>query len=127
MNRRHFLGSMAAAPLLRPVFRKPKNTPIDVGNEKQLLIDDLFFEVHEGIRLTINPPRKTGEHLVVCDRPWEDWFIAQLSTIKDDDGTYKPTFPISTSDPCSSDLPVTNNQNLSALQPRNKCFSSYFG
>ena len=40
---------------------------------------------------------------------------------------YKPTFPISTSDPCSSDLPVTNNQNLSALQPRNKCFSSYFG
>ena len=38
-----------------------------------------------------------------------------------------PTFPISTSDPCSSDLPVTNNQNLSALQPRNKCFSSYFG
>ena len=38
-----------------------------------------------------------------------------------------PTFPTSTSDPCSSDLPVTNNQNLSALQPRNKCFSSYFG
>ena len=92
MKRRHFLGSMAAAPLLRPVFRKPKNTPIDVGNEKQLLIDDLFFEVHEGIRLTINPPRKTGEHLVVCDRPWEDWFIAQLCTIKDDDGTYKMWF-----------------------------------
>ena len=40
---------------------------------------------------------------------------------------YSPTFPTSTSDPCSSDLPVTNNQNLSALQPRNKCFSSYFG
>ena len=40
---------------------------------------------------------------------------------------YYPTFPISTSDPCSSDLPVTNNQNLSALQPRNKCCSSYFG
>ena len=41
--------------------------------------------------------------------------------------TVKPTFPISTSDPCSSDLPVTNNQNLSSLQPRNKCWSSYFG
>ena len=41
--------------------------------------------------------------------------------------TFKPTFSISTSDPCSSDLPVTNNQNLSALQPRNKCCSSYFG
>ena len=25
---------------------------------------------------------------------------------------FEPTFPISTSDPCSSDLPVTNNQNL---------------
>jgi len=25
------------------------------------------------------------------------------------------------------DLPVMNGQNLSALPPRNKCFSSYFG
>ena len=39
----------------------------------------------------------------------------------------KPTFPISTSDMRFADLPVTNNQNLSALQSRNKCFSSYFG
>ena len=38
-----------------------------------------------------------------------------------------PTFPISTSDMRFADLPVTNNQNLSALQPKNKCFSSYFG
>ena len=38
-----------------------------------------------------------------------------------------PTFPISTSDMRFADLPVTNNQNLSALQSRNKCFSSYFG
>ena len=39
----------------------------------------------------------------------------------------KTTFPISTSDMRFADLPVTNNQNLSGLQPRNKCFSSYFG
>ena len=41
--------------------------------------------------------------------------------------SFDRTFPISTSDPSSSDLPVMNDQNLSALQPRNKCFSSYFG
>ena len=39
----------------------------------------------------------------------------------------KTTFLILTSDPSSSDLPVMNDQNLSVLQPRNKCCSSYFG
>ena len=32
--------------------------------------------------------------------------------------TFRPTFLISTSDPISSDLPVMNDQNLSALHPR---------
>ena len=37
-----------------------------------------------------------------------------------------PTFPISTSDMRFADLPVTNNQNLSGLQPKKQVFFLIF-
>ncbi|MEA3400417.1 MAG: hypothetical protein U9R79_04155 [Armatimonadota bacterium] len=45
---------------------------IDVGSRKQLFIDDMLMDSSRGIRLTMNPPRKTGEVLITADEPWED-------------------------------------------------------
>lgn len=52
--------------------------PIDIGHEKQLFIDNLFFASSQGVRLQVNPPVKTGERNLERDRPWEsatlNWF-----------------------------------------------------
>ena len=66
-----------------------QDTAVDVGTEKQLFIDNRFIDMNEAVRLTMNPPRKTGERLIVCERPWEEWFLAFVSVLKDDDGSYK--------------------------------------
>jgi hypothetical protein len=62
--------------------------PYHVGSDKQLLIDDLFFESQEGVTLRIHPPRKTGERMLEPNRPWEsatlNWF-----TVMEDDGVFR--------------------------------------
>lgn len=49
-----------------------------VGSERQLFIDDLFFESSHGVVLRVHPPRKTGERTLEGDRSWENaslnWF-----------------------------------------------------
>ena len=45
----------------------------DVGSEKQLFIDERFVASSRGVRLTVNAPQKTGERIVVRDRPWEGY------------------------------------------------------
>ena len=44
---------------------------IDVGKQRQLFIDDLFFEEVRGISLRVHTPRKTGDRTTAQDRPWE--------------------------------------------------------
>ena len=44
--------------------------PIDVGNDKQLFLDDLFFASARGVELTVNPPVDGGT-AIHADRPWE--------------------------------------------------------
>lgn len=65
------------------------SSPIDVGCEKQLFIDDWLIESIEGVVLTVNPPRKTGERLIVADKPWEAQGIGGYKTVIDDDGIYR--------------------------------------
>jgi len=45
--------------------------PIDVGTEKQLLMDGRFIESSEGITLRMNPAQKMGV-AIAADRPWEN-------------------------------------------------------
>ena len=65
-----------------------KQRIVDVGDSKQLLFDGFFFASSRGITLKIHPPRKTGEHCLVPDRPWEsatlNWF-----SVMNDDGRYR--------------------------------------
>jgi len=60
---------------------------IKVGKERQLFIDDLFFERSRDVSLRVNPAVKTGEKNVERDREWEsatlNWF-----SVAEYDGNY---------------------------------------
>jgi hypothetical protein len=58
-------------------------SPIVVGSEKQLFIDDRFIAKSEGITLTMNPPQQTHGALLVADRPWEGRIRAYNTVLKD--------------------------------------------
>lgn len=65
-----------------------EETALFVGEEKQLFIDDLFFETSENIHLKIHPASKTGEKNLQREKPWEsatvNWF-----TVMEDQGKYR--------------------------------------
>ena len=65
----------------------PESGPIDVGNRKQLFIDDRFFARQEGITLRMNPPVK-AEPVFGAEAPWEEDNIS-LATIVHADGEYR--------------------------------------
>ena len=41
------------------------NRPLDVGNRKQLFIDDRFIDLSENVELTMNPPHMGEEPVLV--------------------------------------------------------------
>ncbi len=63
-------GPMAASSSVPP--------SLQVGSEKQLFIDELFFESSTNVTLKLHPARKTGEKNLERERPWEsatlNWF-----------------------------------------------------
>ncbi len=69
-----------------------------VGAARQLLIDDLLIDRADGATLEVEPPRKTGEILVLADQPWENWIGPGFSTVLNDGGRLRlwyealPTF-----------------------------------
>ena len=66
------------------------------GSEKQLFFDDVLVESARGVRLVLNPPRKTGERCLVSDRPWEDFYAGGWNTVLEDAGTFKMWYEAST-------------------------------
>ena len=46
---------------------------LQIGSGKQVLWDDDLLESHAGIRFVVNPGQRTGERLLVADKPWEAW------------------------------------------------------
>ena len=60
----------------------------NVGDRKQLLFDDAFFSQHERFWWRVCPPKKTGEHNLVADKPWEN-FIINWFTVRQDGGKYR--------------------------------------
>ena len=51
---------------------------LNVGSNKQLFIDNLFFESSTNVALKVHPPVKTGEKNLQREQPWEsatlNWF-----------------------------------------------------
>jgi hypothetical protein len=60
----------------------------DVGDKKQLFIDDRWFATQQGMRLVVNPPIKR-ERVMVPEEPWEAKGIHAYSTVLEHDGIYK--------------------------------------
>ncbi len=78
----------AIAPSLSLAAEQPDKPALNIGRQKQLLIDDLFFEQSDNIRLKLHPAQKTGEHNLVRDRPWESATLNWFSFLEDD-GVYR--------------------------------------
>ncbi|MEK7409615.1 MAG: hypothetical protein AAB225_31495 [Acidobacteriota bacterium] len=85
MRRRTFVANLAGPLLLRPA----PAVAIDVGGRKQLFIDDLFFAEVQGVRLTVNRPRLTGERCLVADQPWEGHRICAYNSVMEDGGEFR--------------------------------------
>ncbi len=80
---------LVAEPVLAGADGETKaGQAIDVGEGKQLFVDDLFFASSEHVALHVHPAVKTGEYSVVSDRPWEDATLNWFS-VMDDAGTYR--------------------------------------
>ena len=62
-------------------------TPMDLGDRKQLFLDDRWFAQQQGMTLCVNPPVK-ADRVLVPKRPWE---ASRLSggTILEDEGVYR--------------------------------------
>jgi len=61
---------------------------IDVGDRKQLFIDERFFAQKEGVRLCVNPPVKK-EMILRSEMPWEAGSVGFYSTVIEHEGVYK--------------------------------------
>ena len=45
--------------------------PLDIGNRRQVFIDNTFMEKSEGVELMVHQPEKTGEFTIQPEHPWE--------------------------------------------------------
>ena len=57
--------------------------PINVGSDKQLFLDELFFATSKDITLKIQPPRKTGEAILRREHPWESATLNWFNVVQD--------------------------------------------
>ncbi len=93
MNRREFLAGVSAAPLASRVLasqaRRDSRAPRQVGQARQLFVDDLLIESMRDVALTMNPPVKTGERTLVAEHPWEEFYAGGWNTVLEEGGTYK--------------------------------------
>lgn len=60
----------------------------DVGDRKQLFIDNRWFRNAHGVKLAVNPPVK-HERVLVPERPWESHLIGHYKTLIEHEGTYR--------------------------------------
>ncbi|MBN1492164.1 MAG: hypothetical protein JXA69_19790 [Phycisphaerae bacterium] len=61
---------------------------VDIGDRRQVFIDKLFLAESRGVELVVHPPRKTGEHTIPADRPWERGGIGPYSSVMKVGDTY---------------------------------------
>jgi hypothetical protein len=78
-----FVVLLAMVSVATAVDESPDTMPIEIGNEKILLVDEQFLAKSEGVCLHLHPLRKTGEHLVVSEHPWENATLNWFSVLQD--------------------------------------------
>ena len=60
------------------------STPIVVGRNPVLFADPRMILSAEEVRTRLHPPRKTGERLLISDKPWEDATLNWFSVLHQD-------------------------------------------
>jgi len=46
--------------------------PLAIGDQRQVFIDRRFVQEPRGVELIVHKPRKTGQIVIACERPWEE-------------------------------------------------------
>lgn len=69
--RRWVWAAFACVAVTLPLCAFSAEEPIDVGNRKQLFVDDALIQSRNNVDLVMNPPYQTGEVLITADEPWE--------------------------------------------------------
>jgi len=57
--------------------------PIDVGSDKQLILDGLFLADSQGVSLKVHPPRKTGDVILRPEHEWESTSLNWFNVVQD--------------------------------------------
>ncbi|MCX8092054.1 MAG: hypothetical protein N3I86_14165, partial [Verrucomicrobiae bacterium] len=78
---------------LFPALTNASVAALDIGNRRQLFIDQRFFASSTNVELRVHPPRKTGERTLVADRPWEGKYIDVYCSVLWVDGVYHLWYP----------------------------------
>ena len=68
---RFTLWTLVLSGVLNP-WASAGEAVIDIGDRKQLFIDDKFIASSDNVTLTMNPPHQTGEILLTPDEPHEE-------------------------------------------------------
>ena len=63
---------------------------LDIGDRKQLFIDERFFAEREGLALQMGTPVQHLEPVLLPDRAWEEWGIGAYNTVwREADGQWR--------------------------------------
>ncbi|MHC4084765.1 MAG: hypothetical protein ACYSU3_07675 [Planctomycetota bacterium] len=61
--------------------------PLDIGDQRQVFIDGRFIREPRGVELVVHKPRKTGQIVIACERPWEER-MGQYHSVLYESNTY---------------------------------------
>jgi hypothetical protein len=86
-------ASMALAPAAGSLGFNPSDgqsrSPISVGSDRQLFIDDFLIAEGRGVHLVVNRPELTKERCITADKPWEGFGVLAYNSIVEDEGVLK--------------------------------------
>ncbi|MCB1229433.1 MAG: hypothetical protein KDN19_04165 [Verrucomicrobiae bacterium] len=68
--------------LLAPLTGKAADTPVAIGDRRELMVDDYLIESVDKVRLRLHEPHDEGIALKF-DEPWEGGFCAYVSILRD--------------------------------------------
>ena len=76
------IAVLGPIPALAEVAADGVTSARSVGSKKQLFIDEEFFASTKNVKLTMNPPAKTGEATIPADQPWEELGVGGGSIVQ---------------------------------------------